>query len=101
MKLDELLKIINADVGDGTTVSDSDAFTRREIAKKFLEKHAVIVLPELVEALKAIRFAIDTYARDTIWVDGWKGAGNGVHITAHDVIDEILARAETVLTDGK
>lgn len=46
-------------------------------------------LMECREALLAIGESIQKYALDTVWVDGWHGMGDGVHITAQDVIDEL------------
>lgn len=47
---------------------------------------------ELIEcgaALIAIGKGIEKYAVDTVWIDGWHGFGNGVHITAADIIEEL------------
>jgi hypothetical protein len=46
-------------------------------------------LMECRAALISIGKGIEKYARDTVWIDGWNGAGDGVHITASDVISEL------------
>ena len=46
-------------------------------------------LMECRAALIAIGKGIEKYAQDTVWVDGWQGFGDGVHITAADVIGEL------------
>lgn len=46
-------------------------------------------LMECRAALLAIGRGIDKYAQDTVWIDGWNGMGNGVHLSAADLIAEL------------